>query len=58
VKAAIITDDPLLQQIGILHGFIEQAERAGKTDECAALRENLVELKRALEEREEINKNT
>lgn len=56
VQQAIISDDPLLQQIGILHGFIDQAERAGKTEEITILRQNLMDLEDALDKREAAEK--
>lgn len=53
VKA--LTDDPLLQQINIISGYLNQAQSSGKWDEANALEANLKELhleKRAREMRQ------
>jgi len=44
VASQAAEDDPLLQQIGIIKGYIDQAKQAGKNDEVKMLTENLKEL--------------
>lgn len=44
-------DDPILQQIEIVKGFIQQARKAMKFDEVASLEANLRELKKEYKEK-------
>ena len=44
MKADDAEDDPLLQQISIIKGYIAQAKQAGKMDEVKMLTENLKDL--------------
>ena len=40
----VVSDDPMVQQIRNLRGFIAEAKRLGRYDEVAALEDNLGEL--------------
>ena len=40
----VVSDDPMVQQIRNLRGFIAEAKRLGRYDEVAALEDNLREL--------------
>ena len=54
VRADDSEDDPLLQQISIIKGYITQAKQAGKMDEVKMLTENLKDLQVVVKkEREE-----
>lgn len=44
------SDDPLLEQINIVQNYIEQAQKAGRFEEVAVLRENLKMLKREMQQ--------
>ena len=44
VRADDAEDDPLLQQVAIIKGYITQAKQAGKMDEVKMLTENLKDL--------------
>lgn len=48
VNVSIVSDNPIIQQMNIIRGFIKQAKLANKLDEVAILEENLRELKEAL----------
>lgn len=50
-------DDPILQQIQIVEGFITQARKALKFDEVASLEANLRELKLVYQQNQKINEN-
>ena len=59
--AGVVSDDPMVQQIRNLRGFIQEARRLGRRDEVAALEDNLRELqaeyKRGQDERREMEDN-
>ena len=59
VNVAIVSDNPIIQQMNIIRGFIKQAKLANKLDEVAILEDNLRELKEALyKQNEEKNRET
>ena len=43
-RDGVVSDDPMVQQIRNLRGFIAEAKRLGRYDEVAALEDNLGEL--------------
>ena len=43
-RDGVVSDDPMVQQIRNLRGFIAEAKRLGRYDEVAALEDNLREL--------------
>lgn len=51
-SVAAMTDDPLLQQMNIISGYLNQALQDGKLDEANALEENLKLLQREYKEQE------
>ncbi|CAB3375595.1 Hypothetical predicted protein [Cloeon dipterum] len=51
-SAVVETDDPILQQINLVRGYIEQAMEAGRRDEVCSLQENLKLLESAYEQQQ------
>ena len=54
------TDDPMIQQMNIIRGYVKQAKKAGKWDEVHMLEENLRDLQREywkVEEQQRLSEN-
>lgn len=54
VSHSIVSDNPIIQQMNIIRGFIKQAKLANKFDEVATLEQNLRELKEELYRQNEL----